>query len=304
MRNIPLNTDEHTILMLFSKLGLVSVVSEVREIDHHPNYDLTPYKGNDLANYVFESGIKFPESISTVFDVELEEPSIYHVDALNKSAKEYGLSNLPEWAFGEKILNSVLAKSGDVDEVESWEPSIDQFKLKSFTVKDIDQSKKVVAISGAYLGESAGIEPVDWSLYSLVKFYGFRSPLEDQLFYQELLGQAFMAFRKANYRLCVFLAYSAMDAYISEANDQKDRFTEKLRDAFVKKFGKIDRHEIYTSLIGVFKDELVPARNDIAHGRPLRPGKDSSSRMLAVCVALITSLEKGLESFNELKSGV
>lgn len=302
MRKIRLKTDEHAILMLFAKLGLISIVSEIRKIDHHPNYDLTPYRGPDLTNYVFETDLEFPKDTSSVFEAELDAPAIYHSDALLKSAKKHGLPSFSDRNSGEKILNSVLGKLGDVDGVESWEPEIDQFKLQSCTVKSIDQTKRTVTVVGAYLGESDGIEPLDWSLYSLVKFYGFRSPLEEQFFYQELLGQAFIGFRKANYRLCVFLAYSALDAYISEENDQKDRFTDKLRDAFVQKFGKVDRHEIYTSLIGVFQDEVVPARNDIAHGRQLRAGKGSSSRMLAVCVALIVSLEQGLESFKELET--
>lgn len=285
---------EHAYSLMLA-LNILEKVTEIKKIDHHPDYDLTPYQGPCTSNYVFKDTVSIPKSLSSLINVNLGIAKIIHFDDLKNLASSCSLP-FSSGLGGEYIIECALENNEDAFSHSGFEPEIDQFKLNEIKAVINNDGSKTVDLEGSFIGDSYGISPEDWDLYTEIIYIGFKSSLDDEDFYVELISQSYSMHAQKHYKLAFFLAYSALENYTNcklNSNEVEDRLTDKINRLFKKFFPESDlsKHNVYTTVIGQFKKRLTPLRNHIAHGRRHVFKNEESLEMLIYTLVLIASIE-------------
>lgn len=296
-------SEDKYVLLLMKRIGLVAEVTEVKYVDHHPDYDFSEYKGPVTQTYFFKTALATPSDLSFVYDTKILDTRVIHHEDFAGIVAELELDANPsedqEWILAE-------AFSRDVDFIDhiGYE-DLEQFSLCNLEIATIENHHRCINIQGSFVGDGYGISQPDWGLYAIVRFMGFKEDLNESEFYRQLLVESFSLREKGDHRVSFFLAFSALEGYINwKMNVEEDsgRLSDKVRNLFNFCFPDVDlgKHQIYTHAVVDFNKQLTDLRNGIAHGRVSAIDSDQSRQMLLVALMLICSAELLVESFVEI----
>lgn len=285
------------------QLGLVAAITEVKYVDHHPDYDYSEYKGPDTQTYFFQTALTIPGDLSVVYDTEILSTCVILYDDLADIVAELGLDENP-YEDRERILSEAFSRNADFINNIGYE-DLDQFSLRSLEITTVENHQRHINLQGSFVGDSFGISPMDWGLYAVVRFMGFKEDLNESEFYRQLLVESFSLREKGDHRVSFFLAFSALEGYINlkmQAEAESGRLSDKVRDLFKHKFPDVEltKHQIYTHAVPDFNKRLTDLRNGIAHGRVSEIDRDLSREMLLVALILICSAELHFASFSDI----
>lgn len=293
MKYCELISNEDNILKLMKKLSIIDEVTKIVAIDHHPDYELSPYQGSVASNYVFKNTINTPSELSFTYSAEILDSRIFHWDNVRDVAKSKNLAHSGD-SFSEDVLNQAREMDEEVI-AQGFEPDLDGFILNDLKIGVVYNQDKKINIEGSFFGDGYSISPDDWSLYSEIRFDGFTEFNDNELFYVELLINSFHMYHENHYRLSYFLAFSALEGFVNYYNasdDVEEKLPVKLANLFKNKFPDIplSNNAIYTSCINEFKKKMIPKRNNVAHGRSCSFSLDESLEMLIFSLAIITAI--------------
>lgn len=287
---------------LLSLLGILEVRSKIIQIDNDPDYDLSNYQGTVEKTYFFKDSWSFDGEFGAVIDVSIENQCVFHFDDIKRLAKEYKVhfdSSNP----CDVVLNEIRKNNKDLMWEEGTSPEFDGFKLNDIRVERIDHSEKVVHFFGSYDGDSYSIQPMDWNIFIECSFYSFASSDTFGEFYVDLIAESYSLRDAGNMKLSYFLMYAAFENYINErlnAHDKADRLKDKLNELFNSQFSPLQKHQIYTSIIGEF-DKWEKIRNGIAHGKAkIEITSEMVEGLTIFALALIASFESRESQFDLL----
>lgn len=281
-------------LKLLKHLGIIHEKNCVFKLDNYPDYDLSGYDGVRTMNYFFESESEIPNDFSNVISVEIINDFIIHSDDIFNMSKQHDIpvfyENL-EW-----FVNEIHEVDSDCLDSYSIGQKFDNFELRTIKVVGINNSTKKIIFSGSFLGDYSHIQPLDWNIYVECKVRGTKSNLENgNLFYQDLMAEAYNLISIKNFKLSYFLAFSALESYINErmnANDTKDRLKDIMSQMIRNVVGDINKNEIYTSIISGY-NTFESNRNIIAHGRKIITVTQEDVDELILFALLIICITEG-----------
>lgn len=296
-------SDDKYLLLLMKRLGLVDDVTEVKYVNHHPDYDYSEYKGPVTQTYFFKTTLTIPDGLAFVYDTAILATRIIHFDDFADIVCELELNANPD-EDQEWILAEAFSRDADFIDHIGYE-DIEQFSLHGLEITTIENHKRSIHLQGSFVGDGYGISQPDWGLYAVVRFMGFKEDLNDSEFYRQLLVESFSLRENGDHRVSFFLAFSALESYINwKMNVEADggRLSDKARNLFNHCFPNVElgRHQIYTHAIADFNQRLTVLRNGIAHGRVGTINSDQSRQMLLVALLLICSAEMLVASFDEI----
>lgn len=287
---------------LLSFLGILKVGSKIIQIDNYPDYDLSPYEGMEATTYYFKDSWNFGEEFSSIINVSIEDPRIFHADDIERLINKYAIDSDKINPF-DVILNDILNQNKNVMD-EGMIPDLDEFTLHPIQIDRIDYAKKEIHFLGSYYGNSCTIQPMDWNILVECFFSGFVSSDTCGKFYVDLISESYSLRDAGNLKLSYFLMYAAFENYINEklnTHNEAGRLKDKLKRLFRKQFNSLKNHEIYTSIIGEF-DKWEGFRNDIAHGKKAQENvTDETVKEATIFVlTLIASWESRESNFESL----
>jgi len=126
-------------------LNILERVVEIKMVDHHPDYDLTPYKGPCTSNYVFKDSITTPQSLSSVINVAIGRVRIIHSDDLKNLAEDNSIMYSPP-INGEYIIETAMENDEDIFFSSGFAPEIDQFNLNEIKAKVSNDESRTIGI--------------------------------------------------------------------------------------------------------------------------------------------------------------
>jgi hypothetical protein len=296
-------SEDKYLLLLMKRIGLVAEVTEVRYVNHHPDYDYSEYKGPVTQTYFFKTTLTIPSDLSFVYDTAILDTRVIHYEDFAGIVAELKLDADPnedqEW-----ILAEAFSRDSDFIYNIGYE-ALEQFSLHGLEITTVENHQRRINLQGSFVGDGYGISQPDWGLYAVVKFMGFKEDLNDAEFYRQLLAESFSLREKGDHRVSFFLAFSALEGYINwkmHVEADSGRLSDKVRNLFNYCFPDVDlgKHQIYTHAVADFNKRLTGLRNGIAHGRVGAIDSDQSRQMLLVALILICSAELVVESFAEI----
>lgn len=291
-------------IKLMKRLGLVEDVFELRQIDHHPDYDYSEYLGPNTQTYFFRDYQPFPKQLHSVYATEILESKILHYDDLKAISKEFSLKCLPDDDnLLDKLSPFVEANPELLDHYGYSD--LTQFKPRQLEIVTIDNPERRLVLQGSFEGDSYGISQADWAFYAIIKFRGFRLSPNKEQFFKQLLIESYLLHLKGDNRVSFFLSYSGLEGFINrKLNSEKisDRISGKLSDMFRQEAPGIElnRHEIYSHVVNDFNNSLTDMRNEVAHGRLNQIGAEQSLHMLVCALIIVCSIEFKTDKFENL----
>lgn len=281
--------------------GIIKFEKKVIKIDNQPDYDISKYERECPTDYYFANSFNFTEMFEFVIKFEFQENKLFHYDDFLNMSKELKIDFKEEDDCN--FLLKLYKEKNEILEQHGFDTDIEQFKLHELRIQNIDNFNKKINYEGSFYGDNEGINPIDWGLYSFVEILGVPNQLSKNKFYKYLISESYILLQENKYKLAFFVGYSALESFInyehSSAEEEK-RLIEKLKELFKEKFGQIQSHQIYTSLINDF-DEFTNIRNSIAHGRnPVEIGESEVRKLLQFTIILIISFDWNVTKFEEI----
>jgi len=281
--------------------GIIKFEKKVIEIDNYPDYDISKYERSNPTDYYFANSFNFAEIFEFVIKFEFHKNKLFHFDDFLNMSKELNTEFKEEDRCN--FLLKLYKEKNEILEEHGFDTDIEQFKLHELRIQNIDNFNKKINYEGSFYGDNEGINPIDWGLYSFVEILGVPNQLSKNKFYKYIISESYILLQENKYKLAFFVGYSALESFInyehSSAEEEK-RLIEKLKELFKEKFGQIQTHQIYTSLINDF-DEFTNIRNSIAHGRnPVEIGESEVRKLLQFTILLIISFDWNLTKFEEI----
>ena len=264
------NIDRYLLLALgaLKSTNLIVNIDLNPDYDYDYDYDLTNYDKGSLNTYFVKNKIDFSSEYTTLLRANLGVSAVFHwndIDCISKSLK------LP--VKNNEEISVFLQRASEIEpEIieQGMETSFDDFELNSLKIDVIDNINKEIVLSGAFVGNSYTIDPLDWRLVVEIHLSGIPEDLNGDL-YLELLAESYSLSKAGSYKLAFFLSYTALECYLnSQVNP--DNKNSRLKDSFSNLFKRnftgenLNQHEIYSSISGDF-DSYTTVRNEIAHGR-------------------------------------
>ena len=274
----------------FYKLKLILIAKVEFEIDLDPDCDSTEYDKHKYKEYVFFQKEYFNEMYNSILDCYIED---YGFKSDNKEENE------KINAEGSELKKTISTDFGD---------GINKFELQG-----IDNINKTLNFYGAFFGDSAIMNMSNFSDFKPVAvcLIGYiPKNIKEKEFYYQLLAESRLLLEEDKINLAFFTAFSAIDLYINEWEENHQltieknrRLKEKLKDIFKTKLDIQDlgKHKVWTSLITEF-DRLESLRNDIAHGRQIELHKNDYNELIIVIISFILAMEYQLDTFEEINN--
>ncbi|MBD77815.1 MAG: hypothetical protein CL840_02585 [Crocinitomicaceae bacterium] len=284
-------------------LGIIQNKGILIKIDNTPDYDISEYQREVDTDYYFHNHWGFKDHFQSIVDAHFREQFIFHFDDLTRASKELGLpfdhSNHTE--FVNQIYSSYPKKLPEYSFSIEW----DEFKFKNLRLVSIDNIKKKLFYEGAFFGNSDTITPLDWGVYSLLNLtcVSFsRLP-----FYKQLVLEGYLLKKEGKYKLAFFLTYSAFESFVnfkSGTADDEERLKEKVTKLYRNQFPKLEKHQIYCSVMNQY-DKFTNDRNNIAHGtRQIEVSQEELDSLLIFVLIMISCYEFNFKKFDELSAKV
>lgn len=250
-------------LRLFNLLKIRNARTFIVEIDHNPDYDLTPYKREVGSDYIFRHHCHIPDEFSVMFHVEITRCVIFFDEQIAEMARQ---AHVPYQEDRVSLLNRAFSVAPDLLEEYCFEPGTDEFRLYEIRSAEIDNERRRIYYEGSFFGDSASIDPLDWKLYAVMEGEGL-SP--GQEFYKSLIAESHTLKLEGKFNLSYFLLHAAFESFVNfelDAYEEKERLTDSVSRLYRMVFGDISKHQIYCTLKGKL-DPFSKKRNNIAHGR-------------------------------------
>ncbi|MEH8120217.1 hypothetical protein Q7I34_00280 [Aeromonas veronii] len=292
-------------LNLLSILGIIKDESRIIQIDNYPDYDLSPYDGYyTQKEYFFRDSWSFANNYAAIINSSIEHVGVFHSDDISRLTSEYEVPL--DWENDFDItLSLIQEKNPDIMLEESTEPRFDGFKLNDIQIEKIDQCGKIIYFQGGYTGASDSIQPIDWKIIVQCSFHAIIPSSLTGDFYIDLIAESFALKDAKNYRLSYFIAFSALENYLNErldSHNKEGRLKDKLSELFKSKFSNLNKHQIYSSIIGEY-DSWETIRHCIAHGRrDHQVTKEHVDGFTVFMLTLLASIEKSEDSFDGMSS--
>jgi hypothetical protein len=286
---------------LLYKLGVIDNARQVIEIDNSPDYDITKYQGDVIENYFFRNSWYFSENFSSVISVDIIDKYIFHADNLRELSAECKIPFTSTKNACDFLLQAQTYHS-DIFESHSHDVENDEFKLHELRISSIDNFAHEIRYEGSFRGNSADIQPIDWGIYATLEIKAISNQVVNGVFYKSLLAESYLLLKERQFKLSYFLTFAAFDSFIiyQLGRDEEGRLEDKLKEIFRNKFAQINTHQIYTSLMGKFK-EYVIKRNNIAHGTSsIVVSEADANELLVFAATLIQSFENNVIEFVDL----
>ncbi|KNB61179.1 MULTISPECIES: hypothetical protein [Chryseobacterium] len=258
---------DNIINKILARLGILVTEKIIIKIDHHPDYRISQYRGEEETTYYFNNSWNFENKYSSVVNINVIDKYIFHYDNFKHLSSEYGISFLGYNECG--FLQDVMEEHPDAFEEHSFGTETDNFTFNSLNIKTVDNLKHRVYYDGSFDGTSYEISPTDWGVYSILDVIAINIDIDEMPFYKSLLAESYLLLKEKKYKLSHFILYSAFENFINfelDAQDREDRLKDKLNELFCSKFPNLGIHQIYTSTVDLF-DNYTIERNAIAHGR-------------------------------------
>ncbi|WBV56450.1 hypothetical protein PFY10_19885 [Chryseobacterium daecheongense] len=275
------------------------------KIDNYPDYDISQYRRSEITEYYFRNKWNFKYLFDKVINCKILTSKIFHIDSLIDSSLIKGNSDddLEQW------LNEIDYHSPEFFAENGTNLNeIDDFKVYEIRLLHIDNNEKDIIYEGSFLGNNDNIDTLDYGVFSKLKVDAINNFFE--LFYYEVLAEAYLLFTSKNYKLAFFVCFSALESFINtelgayeenklEKGKQK-RLNEKLKKLFKLKLTTLEKHKIYTSIINDLA-LYIKTRNTIAHGtKPIEVTETFTKRFLIFTCTILIIYQNQIVTFQQL----
>lgn len=290
-------------LSLLSLLGMLKTESRIIQLDNYPDFDLSGYEGFVEKPYFFRDSWGFSDAYAAIISASIEHVGVFHFDDVRRLASEYKVPFRKNESF-DVVLNRIRAINSDLMWEEATDPDFNGFKISEIKIERIDQFGKEVQFFGGYSGASDSIQPMDWNILVECSFNALVSGARFGGFYADLIAESYALRYVRNHKLAFFIVFSALENYINErldSHEREGRLKDKLSELFRNKFGCLQRHQIYTSIVGEY-DSWESIRHGIAHGKVSQSvTRDMVGGLTVFILTLLASIEESEESFKGLR---
>lgn len=292
-------------LLLLQYLNILTVSSEIYRISHFPDFNKTPYGGDNLTQYYFDDYWDFSSKYHSIIHVDVEAVYLLHFDDVCRISKKYNITY--EKYDSIPILEKALTQNSELFFEDAMNPEFDGFSFHDLEMRFIDNHKKRILFHGGISASSDTVTGCDWDLYTELKLIAVDNNIELSPVYKPLLAEGCSLYWNKSFKLAFFIIYSALESYLNlktNGEDEQIRIKEKLNIAFNKVFSNLSSHNIYNSILFDLK-QFTEIRNTIAHGRQQKnvTKEECSDIMIFTCI-VISSLEKDIESFAKLNESM
>lgn len=296
---------ENLLEELLQYLGIINNESIVIKINNYPDYNISTYYREVIAEYYFKNKWSFKNLYSEITSAKFLDSKIFHFDDIEQNEV---------YDFSELLLNGDLEEN--LNEIHNHYPKyfyengsglkdIDDFKVNELRMLMVDNSNKSLIYEGSFLGNNDNIDTLDYGIFSLLNLTGVRKYLHE--FYLNLIAESYLLYSQQNYKLSFFICFSAIECFINiqlNSEEKEERLNDKLKELFKVRFGNLNKNQIYTSIINDFGD-FTTIRNNIAHGKKeIEITESNVQNILFFTTILIASFESCLENFSELNSEI
>lgn len=285
---------------LLSKLGVLTRLKYVFQIDNSPDFDLSYYEKGSMQTYFFSHETAFPANLSFILKMEIIDKDIFTYDDLERLSTAHNVEINPD-DFGQFL--TVILQSDE--ELQGCGTSLDDFHLHAFGPVKVNNSTKSITFNGGYNATYSGIQPDYWNLYAICEVLGFKDNVTKQHLYLNLLAEGYSLMVRGDFILSFFILYSSFECYVNtklNANDEAGRLNDKVKNLFSQTFSEEDliKHEIYSSMIGEFK-YYTKLRDAIAHGRErLHISDEDVKSLMRFVLTTIVVISKKINNFEKL----
>ncbi|MDD2982081.1 MAG: hypothetical protein PHQ74_01720 [Crocinitomicaceae bacterium] len=303
MNYIQFSNKQNLIDKILIRLGILTTDNVVIKINNNPDYDITEYRRNVVANYFFNNFWDFSSKYKSIVDINILDNHIFHFDTLQSLSKEYEI----EYNEGNDcdFLLQVLIQNKDAFELNSFGTEVNDFELHNLRIRTIDNLKGRIYYEGSFQGDSSDIEPLDWGVYSTLGLNAIPNDIDNLPFYKSLLAESYLLLKEKKFKLSYFLTFSAFESFVNfelGGNDEPDRLKDKFKELFGSKFIVLNSHQIYTSIMSMY-DNYTSNRNTIAHGRnEIIIDQEMVKSSLLFILTLISTYELNSLTFDDLYS--
>jgi hypothetical protein len=287
----------NVIMNMLFKLKVFEMNEIIIKINNFPDYDISGYN-KDMSDYYFCNSWKFENLYDSVLDINILSSRIYHADDFRDRLDWDDLQYLED---DEKRLNEIHFSDDEWFADNGCDTSYDEFELKNFRLKVIDNSEKRMYYEGSFFGDDLSFEMIDHGIYALIKTTAISTTPKP--FYKELLGESVILRKEKKAKLSFFMMYSALESYVNtllSSEDTEGRLLDKIKELFKKKYSDLNSNLVYSSLINEYS-KLTNKRNIIAHGREsLKIEEADLDSLMLFVVTLIFSYSHNCISFNDI----
>jgi hypothetical protein len=298
-------TKDNLIEKLFVKLGFLESEIKFISIDNNPNYDISPYEREQLANYYFKNKWDFRFSFDFIIEAKVLGSAIFHNDHITEICDEYKIDYEPDYDKYTDIVEKAYAIDKDSFSNHSFDADLENYKLNDLQISSINNEKKELIYEGSYWGDSSSIDPLDFELIARIKVFGADKYFNNQEFYSQLLIESFILISENKNKLSFFMTYSALENFVNtimNSHEEDSRFKDKVKELFKTHLTNYSTNQIYTSVIGDF-DKFTTIRNTIVHGKEeIEIDDDCASSFLRFVLILVALYTWKDSTFEELKN--
>lgn len=250
---------------LLQALDILESRHVIIKLNTFPDYDISKYHGLSTAEYFFRNSWKYNHLFDEVCEASFALNRVFHEDHIREMRMEYRFSF--DFADFTSFLQAVHDRNPEAFVQHGFDAGeLDEFNLKRLRLSSIDSIKREIFYEGVFLGDSSMIDPIGWSVYSLISVTGIKS-FSDKV-YNALIAESYMLFYKGDFKLSYFLAYTALENFVNSSLgkvEDEGRLKDNLNELFASRFNDLGTHQIYSSVTTIF-GSLTMKRNWIAHG--------------------------------------
>lgn len=278
-----------TIDPLLKALDIITDEIFYFKIDNYPDYDFFPYQGEVGSNYYFKNKISYPDIFHSIIiakdisenilDYESWENICFKLKIKNNNANNFFISH------------NELSNVGLSIEKIGYDTTVNEFQLNKFRILMVNNNTRTLVYDGAFNGDSFDIESTTYVIISKIQIKYIPKPKVKSLFI-ELISESYLLYHRGDFKLAFFILYSALENFINyelNSNDDDVRLKEKIKLLYKKRFNKLNKSQIYSSLLHSY-NIFVKTRNIIAHGREniIIKKKDVEELFLFVLISIIS----------------